>query len=73
MNEIAAVPYFVVHPVAAGAFSGFVGAVLIDLAAFKRWQRWQDACVYDWSVATMRWTQGLVGGALGALGLGAIL
>lgn len=61
-----------VHPVVAGAISGFTSAALVDYAAFRQWKSLSDAANYDWGVAAWRWFQGAVGGALAALGIAAV-
>jgi hypothetical protein len=53
-----------------GALAGLVAAALVDVHAFMRWQRLQEAATYDWKTAALRWMQGMVGGALTGLGLG---
>lgn len=64
---------FLKHPVVAGAVSGLVGAMLVDYSEFRKWKNLDDAVAYDWATASWRWFQGLVGGALAALGYGAVV
>jgi hypothetical protein len=59
-----------VHKAVNGAIAGLFAAVVVDVHAFMRWQRWQEAIAYDWRTAALRWTQGVVVGALTGLGLG---
>lgn len=61
------------HQIAAGAIAGLVTAIEADLDAFRAWQSWHDAAVYDWRTASFRWAKGIVIGALSGLGLGAAL
>lgn len=58
------------HPVTKGAVAGFVTAAAIDIAAFRKWQSFQEAREYSWGLAGWRWLQGTVYGALTALGMG---
>lgn len=57
------------HPVVRGAFTGFLTAALVDYAAFRRWQNFDEARTYGWNIALWRWFQGTVAGAVTALGL----
>ena len=61
------------HQAIAGALTGLVTAIEADFAAFRAWQSWHDAAIYDWRTATFRWCKGVVIGALSGLGLGAVL
>lgn len=56
-------------PAVQGAVIGFGSAVIVDYRNFTAWQRWQDGITYNWSVASLRWVQGAVGGALVGLGI----
>lgn len=58
------------NKIVAGVIAGVAAAVLVDVAAFRSWKRWQDARTYDWGVASFRWCQGALMGALTAVGLG---
>lgn len=51
----------------AGAISGIIAAVLVDLDAYKN-----SEGPYNWSVAVRRIVIGAVTGALGAVGLGGL-
>jgi len=53
-----------------GAISGVVTAAIVDVGAFRGWKSWDDALTYQWGIATFRWFQGAVIGALTGLGLG---
>jgi len=59
------------HPVVKGALAGFVTAALVDFAAFRSWDDFGDVKTYNWNTALFRWVQGIVVGALTALGIGA--
>ena len=61
------------NPIVQGAVTGAATAAAVDWAAFKAWKKWQDIVTYDWSVATFRWVQGAVVGAVTAAGFGALL
>lgn len=58
------------YPIVAGAISGLMAAAVVDLHAFRSWHSFQDARAYDWGVASWRWFQGAITGALAALGMG---
>jgi len=51
----------------AGAVSGFVAALLVDIHA------WQTSGVsaFDWKIASQRWIAGAVSGAIAAMGISA--
>jgi len=53
----------------AGAASGLVAALATDIAAFRSWKRWQDVASYNWGIASFRWCQGAILGAIAALGV----
>lgn len=61
------------NPYVQGALTGFVSAAIVDFAAFRSWKSWQDGLAYSWSIATLRWVQGIVGGLLAAAGFEVIL
>jgi len=61
------------NPIVQGAIAGAIAAASVDLSAFRAWKRWNDILSYDWRVATFRWFQGAVLGALGVAGVGAVL
>ncbi len=55
-----------------GAVAGLLAAAAVDFRAFKAWQSFHDAAVYDWKTAGWRWFQGAVVGAVSAAGLGVV-
>ena len=55
-----------------GAFAGLVSAAATDLHAFRVWKSFNDARTYDWGTALFRWMQGIIIGALTAIGLGGL-
>lgn len=55
-----------------GAVTGFLTAALVDYHAFRTWQSFHDAAIYDWRTAAFRWVQGTVAGAITAGGFSAI-
>jgi hypothetical protein len=55
----------VIAEVVVGALTGFGAAVVVDFAAFKKFQTWDEFATYSWGVASFRWFQGIVVGALG--------
>lgn len=57
------------NPHVSAAIGGFMGAILIDILAFLRWKKWDEAAVFDWKVATLRWVQGTLGAFLGSYGI----
>lgn len=56
-----------------GAAGGALAAARVDYAAFKSWKDVHEAMQYNWWTAVWRWFQGAVGGAIGALGAGALI
>lgn len=52
-----------------GAITGFISAAWIDFVAFRSWKTYRDATAYDWQTAIFRWGQGVVTGAITALGI----
>lgn len=60
-----------IPPVQMGV-GGAVSAALVDFAAFKKFQSWHDAAVYDWGTASFRWFSGFAIAALTSLGIGAL-
>jgi uncharacterized membrane protein len=64
---------FVHSPIVRGAASGIVTAAIVDIGAFRGWQKWSDAVTYNWGLASWRWFQGAILGALTALGWGAAI
>jgi heme A synthase len=63
---------FLQNGIVRGAISGFVAAAIVDLHAFMTFKSPNDVKQYAWGTAVLRWTQGLIGGAVSAWGLGAI-
>ena len=60
------------NPILRGALSGLVAAATVDVHAFLSWKNPDDIRQYNWSLAALRWGQGLVSGALMGAGFGAI-
>lgn len=56
-------------PIVQGALTGFLSAAALDYLAFRKFQRWGEFTTYDWSVASFRWFQGIVVGAVGAFAI----
>ena len=56
-----------------GAITGFLPAVAIDLHVLMAGQDWSVLKTFNWNKATFRWVVGLVGGALTAVGYGALI
>lgn len=61
------------NPYVIGALSGWATAARVDYAAFKSWHSASDAWAYDWKIATWRWLQGAVIGAVGVGGSTSLL
>lgn len=59
-------------PIVQGALTGLIGAAVVDFAAFRAWKSWHDIAVYQWGLASFRWFQGAVVGAVTAAGIGLI-
>lgn len=57
------------YPIVQGVINGFCGAVVIDFLVFKKFQKWGDFQSYDWSVASFRWFQGILAGAISGAGI----
>lgn len=57
------------HPISQGVLVGVGTAALVDYGAFRKWQSWKEFAEYDWKVASFRWFQGAVVGALAGAGL----
>ena len=55
--------------IAQGALAGFLSALVVDILSFKKWHTWSDVESFDWRVATFRWFQGVVTGALTGAGI----
>lgn len=53
----------------AGAISGFIAAIIVDLDAWRA----MDDGPYDFKVAGRRLIVGVITGALGAIGLGGLV
>ena len=60
-------------PAGIGAIGGLLAAARVDYAAFRQWDTWHDLTDYSWGIASWRWTQGTIIGALSALGVAAVL
>lgn len=61
------------NPIVQGGITGALAAAAVDFAAFRAWKAWRDVTAYSWGLATWRWFQGFVVGAVGAAGVGALL
>jgi hypothetical protein len=58
----------------AGAISGFLGAFIADLDAFKKSPDvFDEFKTFDWKIAANRYVRGIVLGVAGAFGLGGIV
>ena len=55
-------------PAVVGAVTGLMTAAWADYVAFRSWKSWHDIVTYSWSLATFRWFQGAVVGALTGAG-----
>lgn len=64
---------FFSHPIVQMTLSGLLSAAAIDLSEFRKWKKWEDACTYDWHVATFRWFQGTVVGFVSGWALNVIV
>lgn len=60
------------NPLVRGAITGWVVASAADIVAFRSWKSYDEAMKYDYKIMAWRWGQGIVGGVLTALGLGAL-
>lgn len=60
-------------PAGIGAIGGVLSAARVDYAAFRSWDEWTDVVSYSWRLASWRWFQGALIGALGVLGFDAVL
>ena len=58
------------NPMVKGAIAGLLSAALVDFAAFRAWQSYDDVRRFDWRMAAFRWAQGVVVGAVTAAGIG---
>ncbi|MBI1332711.1 MAG: hypothetical protein GC165_07505 [Armatimonadetes bacterium] len=56
-----------------GALGGALTAARVDYSSFKTWKSFKDAYAYDWGLASWRWFQGAVIGAVTAGGLTQLL
>ena len=59
-------------PLVQAAIAGALAAASVDLAAFRSWKTWGDVQHYNWTIASFRWFQGAVVGAISGLGLSAL-
>jgi uncharacterized membrane protein len=64
---------FVHSPIVVAALAGFISAASVDFTAFKKWQSWQEGLQYNWSLATWRWVQGVIIGAVTGAGFGVVI
>lgn len=53
----------------AGAVSGLVAAVVVDVHA---WSKAPKGEAFDWALAVKRWVAGAISGATAALGIGSV-
>ncbi len=56
-----------IKKIIAGAVSGFVAAVVVDINAWSKSDK-----PYDWGLAFKRWVSGAVSGAVAGLGTGGV-
>lgn len=59
-------------PAVQGGLTGLGTAAWADFVAFRQWKRWGEFVTFDWSLATFRWFQGFVVGAVLGGGIGAV-
>jgi hypothetical protein len=59
------------HPLVKGAIAGLVSAALVDFAAFRAFDSFDDIKTYNWTTAVFRWWQGAMIGLATAAGIGA--
>ena len=64
---------FLHSPLGVGIVGGILTAARVDYTAFKSWHSWHDLQAYSWGIASWRWVQGGIIGALTATGLAAVL
>lgn len=69
--RIAQIPF--VHHLLLGAVSGLVPAVKSDYEVFTTWRDFHQAATYDWGVASWRWFQGAIMGAVSGLLVGGVI
>ncbi len=60
-------------PVIHGAVTGLMTAAAVDIHSFLSWKKIDDARVYQWDTAILRWMQGTVYGAIVGAGYGALI
>lgn len=60
------------HPVVTGALAGFLAATAVDVQAFRSFKSFDEFKRYSWTLAAFRAVQGLIIGALSAVGVGAL-
>lgn len=63
----------IILSIAHGIITGIGGAALVDAKAFFDWKSWDDCATFSVKLASFRWFQGAVGGALMGAGLGWVL
>lgn len=74
LEQLAHAGHMALHlPFIQGGIAGLAVAAAVDLQAFRSWKSWDDIHRYDWNVASFRWAQGFAIGALGAIGLKALI
>ena len=60
---------FLHNRLVAGAISGALGGLVVDINAYLAWQKYQET-PFNWGLALSRIVQGAVAGVISALGLG---
>lgn len=69
MQEVQAV---LAQPIIQAVIAGIVAAAVEDIAAFRRFETFDEAKAYRWDVALWRWFRGGVVGLLTGLGIAGI-
>lgn len=57
-----------IKAIIAGAVSGFVSALVIDLNAWSKFKKAQGESDFDWGLALKRWVAGAMTGGMAAAG-----
>jgi hypothetical protein len=57
----------------AGAISGALGGLIVDINSYQAWAKAHDGSTFDWTVALSRVLQGAIVGAAAAGGLAVAL